>query len=234
MTDNDRGCKHGFDRGQWLAAGLYQKMTSFRVEEGENEASVIMEYLLPTVPQARQTVRYTVTGEGKVQVEATYHGQEGLPSMPAFGMAFKLKERYSNFSFYGLGPEENYIDRCDGAKLGIYQGTAAENLSRYLVPQECGNRMGIRWLSVADENGRGLKFCAEDVPFEGSVLPYSAHELDCAMHREELPRPHYTWVRIMDCQMGVGGDDSWGAPVQRQFWLDSNVDRKLTFTIEKL
>ena len=94
--------------------------------------------------------------------------------------------------------------------------------------------MGIRWLSVADENGRGLKFCGEDVPFEGSVLPYSAHELDCAMHREELPRPHYTWVRIMGCQMGIGGDDSWGAPVQRRFWLDSAVDRKLVFTIEKL
>ena len=234
MTDNDRGCKHGFDRAQWMTAGLYQKMAAFRVEEGENEVTITMEYLLPTVPQAKQTVSYTVTGDGKIRVEATYHGQEGLPSMPAFGMDFKLKERYSNFRYYGMGPEENYIDRMAGAKLGIYSGTAMENLSRYLVPQECGNRMGIRWLSVADENGCGLKFAAEAVPFEGSVLPYSAYELDCAMHREELARPHYTWVRIMGCQMGVGGDDSWGAPVQRQFWLDSDVDRKLVFTIEKL
>jgi beta-galactosidase len=94
--------------------------------------------------------------------------------------------------------------------------------------------MGVRWITVADETGRGLKFSAVDVPFESSVLPCSAYELDCAMHREELPKPHYTWVRIMGCQMGVGGDDSWGAPVQRQFWLESNVERKLTFTIEKL
>ena len=234
MTDNDRGCKHGFDRGQWLAAGLYQKMTAFRVDEDGDAATVTMEFLLPTVPQTKQTVCYTVTGDGKIRVEATYHGQEGLPSMPAFGMAFKLKERYNGFRFYGLGPEENYLDRMEGARLGIFSGTAMDNLSRYLVPQECGNRMGIRWLSVADECGRGLKFSAEGDPFEGSVLPYSAHELDCAMHREELPRPHYTWVRIMGCQMGVGGDDSWGAPVQRQFWLDSDAERKLIFTIEKL
>jgi len=234
MTDNDRGCKHGFDRGQWLPAGLYQKMVDFRVIEREYEATITMEYLLPTVPQAKQTVSYTVTGDGKIRVEAVYHGQEGLPTMPAFGMDFKLKQRYSNFRYYGLGPDENCIDRAEGARLGIFSGTAQENLSRYLVPQECGNRMGIRWISVADENGKGLKFSAEDSPFESSVLPYSAHELDCAMHREELPKPHYTWVRIMGCQMGVGGDDSWGAPVQRQFWLDSNVDRKVTFTISKL
>jgi len=234
LTDNDRGCKHGFDRGQWLSAGLYQKMVNFRVTEGENTAAITMEYLLPTVPQTKQTISYTVTGDGKIRVEATYHGQEGLPTMPAFGMDFKLKERYSNFRYYGLGPDENYIDRMEGARLGIFSGTAMENLSRYLVPQECGNRMGVRWISVADEKGIGLKFSAEETLFESSVLPYSAYELDCAMHREELPRPHYTWLRIMGCQMGVGGDDSWGAPVQRRFWLDSNVDRKLVFTIEKL
>ena len=107
MTDNDRGCKHGFDRGQWLAAGLYQKLVDGRVEEGENEVTVIMEYEVPMVPVVKQTIRYTVTGDGAIRVEATYHGQEGLPSMPCFGMNFKLKERYHNFRFYGFGPEEN-------------------------------------------------------------------------------------------------------------------------------
>ena len=234
MTDNDRGCKHGFDRAQWLTAGLYQKMVDFRVAEGEGEVTITMDFLLPTVPQAKQTVSYTVTGDGTIRVEAVYHGQAGLPSMPAFGMEFKLKQRYENFRYYGMGPEENYLDRAAGARLGIFSGTAQENLSRYLVPQECGNRMGVRWLAVADEQGRGLKFAAGEVPFESSVLPCSAYELDAASHREELPKPHYTWVRIMGCQMGVGGDDSWGAPVQRQFWLDSDVERRVTFTISKL
>lgn len=233
LTDNDRGCKHGFDRGQWMAAGLYQKMVDFQVTEGENEVTIETKFLLPIVPEAQQTVKYTVTGDGAIRVEATYFGQEGLPTMPAFGMNFKLKERYHNFRFYGYGPDENYWDRMDGARLGIFEGTAQGNMSGYLLPQECGNRMGTRWLTVTDDNGFGLRFEAEEVPFENSVLPYSCYELEQAMHIEELPKIHYTWVRIMGCQMGIGGDDSWGSPVQRRYWLESNVDRKLVFTIRK-
>ena len=233
LTDNDRGCKHGFDRGQWMAAGLYQKMVDCRVTEGEQEVTVTMDYEVPMVPVVKQTISYTVTGDGAIRVEATYFGQEGLPTMPAFGMNFKLKEAYHNFRYYGYGPEENYWDRMDGARLGIFGGDAASNLSAYMIPGECGNRMGTRWLTVTDDNGFGLRFEAEETPFESSVLPYSCYELEQAMHVYELPKAHYTWVRIMACQMGIGGDDSWGAPVQRQFWLESNVDRKLVFTIRK-
>ena len=233
LTDNDRGCKHGFDRGAWLAAGLYQKMTDFRVEEGEHSVTVTMDFAVPMTPAVKQTVCYTVTGDGAVRVEATYYGQEGLPELPCFGMNVKLKEKYHNFRFYGFGPEENYWDRMDGARLGIFGGSAQSNLSGYMVPGECGNRMGIRWLEVTDDNGFGLRFEAEGVPFEGSVLPYSCYELENAMHIYELPKAHYTWVRILGCQMGIGGDDSWGAPVQQRYHLDSKEDRKVTFTIRK-
>ena len=234
LTDNDRGCKHGFDRGSWMIAGLYQKMVDCRVTESDTSITVTMDYELPMVPVLKQTISYTVTGDGAVKVEATYFGQEGLPSMPCFGMNFKLKEKYHNFRYYGYGPEENYCDRMDGAKLGIFGGTAQGNLSRYMVPGECGNRMGTRWLEVTDDNGFGLRFEAVETPFESSVLPYSCYELEPAMHVYELPKPHYTWVRINAAQMGVGGDDSWGAPVQAQFWLDSSEDRTLSFIMKKL
>ena len=234
LTDNDRGCKHGFDRGQWLAGSLYQKMVDFRAVEGENSITVYMDYEVPMNPVVKQTVSYTVTGDGAITVEATYFGQEGLPELPCFGMNFKLKEAYHNFKFYGCGPEENYWDRMDGAKLGIYSGTAQGNLSGYMVPGECGNRMGCRWLEVTNDNGSGLRFEAEGQPFESSVLPYSCYELENAMHIYELPKPHYTWVRILGCQMGIGGDDSWGAPVQQRYHLASNVDRTVKFTIRKV
>lgn len=233
LTDNDRGCKHGFDRGQWMAAGLYQKMVDCRVAESDTEVTVTMDYEVPMVPVVKQTVAYTVTGDGAIRVEATYYGQENLPELPAFGMNVKLKERYHNFTYYGYGPEENYWDRMDGARLGIFDGKAADNLSHYMIPGECGNRMGTRWLTVTDDNGFGLRFEAEEAPFESSVLPYSCYELEQAMHVYELPRAHYTWVRIMACQMGIGGDDSWGAPVQQRYHLASNVDRTVKFTIRK-
>ncbi len=234
LTDNDRGCKHGFDRGQWLAASLYQKLVDCRVEESDTSVTVTMDYEVPMIPVVKQTVSYTVTGDGAVTVEATYFGQEGLPELPCFGMNFKLKEAYHNFRFYGYGPEENYWDRMDGARLGIFSGTAGENLSRYMVPGECGNRMGCRWLEVTNDQGFGLRFEAEGTSFESSVLPCSCYELENAMHVYELPKPHYTWVRILGCQMGIGGDDSWGAPVQQRYRLPSDVDRTVKFTIRKV
>ncbi len=233
-TDNDRGCKHGFDRGMWLTAGLYQKMAECTVTEGENSITVTMEYEIPTTPITCQTIHYTVTGDGGITVEAIYHGGEGLPSLPCFGMNFKLKEAYHNFTYYGMGPEENYWDRMDGARLGIFGGNAADNLSRYMIPGECGNRMENRWLEVTDDNGRGLRFEAVGECFQSSVLPYSCYELENAMHAYELPKAHYTWVRILGCQMGIGGDDSWGAPVQQQFWLDAAQQRRVCFKITKI
>ena len=233
-TDNDRGAKQGFDRSMWLTAGLYQKVIDVKVEELEEQVRITFEYELPTIPKAYSTISYVMSGDGVVHVHLLYKGTEGLPEIPAFGMDFKLKERYHNFEYYGYGPEENYVDRMEGASLGIFEGTAKENLSNYLIPQECGNRVGTRWLKVTDEYGRGLQFTCEEIPFESSVLPYSAYELENALHQEELPKIHYTWVRILAKQMGVGGDDSWGAPVHEQYRIPSDKNLEIAFHVSKL
>ena len=149
-------------------------------------------------------------------------------------MDMKLKARYDRVRYYGRGPEENYLDRREGARLGVYSYQAADNLSAYLFPQECGNRMDVRWVGVTDADGEGLRFETEGVPFENSVLPCSAYELEAATHREELPKAHYSWVRILESQMGVGGDDSWGAPVHEEYRLSSDIDRNIKFTIQKV
>ncbi|MFR5738276.1 MAG: glycoside hydrolase family 2 TIM barrel-domain containing protein [Coprococcus sp.] len=233
-TDNDRGAKQGFDCSMWLTAGLYQKVIDVKVEELEEQVRITFEYELPTIPKAYSTISYVMSGDGVVHVHLLYKGTEGLPEIPAFGMDFKLKERYHNFEYYGYGPEENYVDRMEGARLGIFEGTAEENLSNYLIPQECGNRVGTRWLKVTDEYGRGLQFTCEEIPFESSVLPYSAYELENALHQEELPKIHYTWVRILAKQMGVGGDDSWGAPVHEQYRIPSDKNLEIAFHVSKL
>lgn len=233
-TNNDRGAKQGFDCSMWLTAGLYQKVIDVKVEELEEQVRITFEYELPTIPKAYSTISYVMSGDGVVHVHLLYKGTEGLPEIPAFGMDFKLKERYHNFEYYGYGSEENYVDRMEGARLGIFEGTAEENLSNYLIPQECGNRVGTRWLKVTDEYGRGLQFTCEEIPFESSVLPYSAYELENALHQEELPKIHYTWVRILAKQMGVGGDDSWGAPVHEQYRIPSDKNLEIAFHVSKL
>lgn len=234
LTDNDRGAKTGFDAAQWMTAGLFYKLTDVDVQEQKDQVCVTFEYLLPTVPQTKAYVSYRVTGDGKIHVHALYKGTDGLPEMPAFGMDMKLKARYDRVRYYGRGPEENYLDRREGARLGVHSYQAADNLSAYLFPQECGNRMDVRWAEVTDADGQGLRFETEGVPFENSVLPCSAYELEAATHREELPKAHYSWVRILESQMGVGGDDSWGAPVHEEYRLSSDIDRNIKFTIQKV
>ena len=77
-------------------------------------------------------------------------------------------------------------------------------------------------------------FIADKTPFEMSVLPYSAYELENASHQEELADSKYTWVRICACQRGVGGDDSWGAPIGELYELDSSKPVKLEFFVKEL
>lgn len=235
-TDNDRGAKAEYSMAQWMIAGMGQRQigSRFSVEESAGSVKIVFVYEVPAVPAFEHSIAYTVDVSGKVDVEISYPGVKGAGNMPLFGIDFKLKKEFSDFSYYGFGPEENYIDRMKGAKLGVYESTAADNLSNYLYPQECGNRTGVRWVRVTDGKGKGLCFKRESAPFECSVLPYSAYELENAMHKEELPAVNYTWVRIIAKQMGVGGDDSWGAPVQSQYLLSAEEPARLKFSITKL
>lgn len=233
-TDNDRGNKFSVDSAVWMGAGQFMQYGNQDVEvmESETEVTVCYTYGLSVVPKTTARVTYRVTPDGKIRVTVRYNGREGLPELPLFGMRFRLLDTADRFSWYGMGPDENYCDRAEGARLGIYHSTPEENMSRYLVPQECGNRTGVRWLEVTDRRGGGLKFTAVDTPFEMSVLPYTAEELEAALHPEELPVPHYTIVNILAKQRGVGGDDSWGAPVYPEYCISGEEDLEVIFDIE--
>ena len=130
--------------------------------------------------------------------------------------------------FFGLGPEENYIDRREGARLGIWQYRAEENVTPYLLPQECGNRTGVRWAEITDAKGRGLKLWLNRGEF--SALPYTPHELENAAHGFELPPANYTVLKMSSRQMGVGGDDSWGARTHPEYLIDVSEEVEFAFS----
>ena len=234
MTDNDTGAGYPFAMAQWQIAGKCAKQTGFSAKENAGSLEVTYIFTAPTVPSFEYKVIYTAYFDGRLGVKAEYPGVKGLADMPVFAMNFKMKKQYDRFTFYGMGPDENYIDRMGGARLGVYTFTAADNFTKYLNPQECGNRTGVRYVHVYEENGAGLSFTANEQPFEMSVLPYGACELDNAMHREELYEPTYTWVRIAAKQMGVGGDDSWGAPVHQEFKISAENPMILQFEIRPI
>lgn len=234
-VDNDYGSLATARYGQWKIASMYishkadESQTNLppavTVEEGENTVTVRFTYYMPTTPRSRCGVAYTVYGDGTIETKLSYNPVQELPDMPEFGMMFTLNADYDRVEWYGLGPEETYADRKHGAKLGIYRNKAADNMAKYLVPQECGNKMGVRYAKVTDVKGRGLLFEGDELSF--SVLPYTPHEIENAAHAYELPEVHYTIVRVALGQMGVGGDDSWGAPVHPEYHIP--VDKPLEF-----
>ena len=146
--------------------------------------------------------------------------------MPEFGMIMKINADYNQLEWYGMGPAETYADRCKGAKLGIYRNQISDNVADYIVPQETGNKIGVRWAKVTDRKGRGFLFTGDNMNF--SALPWTPHEMENARHPYELPQVHYTVIRTALMQMGIAGDDSWGAPTHPEYLI--HADKRLTFT----
>lgn len=235
-TDNDKGYKHDYTSGEWAYATMFQKCIKFemKVSKDNTKASFTYTYELPNIKKNLVIVNYLVKAPGIIKVNIKYNGAEGLSELPALGMNFKLNKEFNIFNWYGNGPEENYVDRKEGAKLGVYSKFVKDNLSPYLVPQECGNYTDTRWVEVRNNKGEGLRFSYEKKVFEFSVLPYSTMELENAMHKEELPPIVYTYVNVLAKQMGVGGDDSWGAPVLPQYCISSREDIEYSFIISNI
>jgi beta-galactosidase len=196
------------------------------VEELAHSVKITYTYHMPTTPASSCRLTYEVFGDGTIQTTLSYDPVRELGDMPEFGVMFKLDADYDILKWYGLGPQETYADRKSGAKLGIYENHVKDNMAEYLVPQECGNKCGVRCAKVTDKKGRGMMFFGDELSF--SALPYTPHEVENAAHVYELPEVHYTVVRVAKAQMGVGGDDSWGAKVHPEYLLD--VSQPLTFT----
>ncbi|MDX8336074.1 glycoside hydrolase family 2 TIM barrel-domain containing protein [Candidatus Cetobacterium colombiensis] len=230
-TDNDRGNKMPFRYAQWKLASMYAKMTNVEAIEKENSVEIKAIYELPTNPITTCELIYEGFANGKLKVSMSYDGAENLPDMPLFGMSYKIPKEYSEIKWYGMGPDENYIDRVHGAKLGIFETDVNRNMSEYVIPQECGNRIGTRWAEITDKTGFGLRISSED-SFEFSALPYTVSEIESAYHHYELPKSHCTALNINKVQMGVGGDDSWGALIHDEYLVPSNKKYEFNYILE--
>ena len=240
-TDNDCGNLMGMRYGQWKIASMYLSHKDFRkgpygpgnvpeVEVNEKTVKVTYTYLMPTTPTSECKLSYEVFGDGRVKTTLTYDPVKELGDMPEFGVIFKFNADYDRVEWYGLGETETYSDRKKGAKLGIYANKVADNMARYMVPQECGAKEEVRWAKITDRKGRGMLFEMDEHngPMMFSALPYTPHEMENAMHPYELPEVHYTVVRAAKGQMGIGGDDSWGARTHEEYLL--KTDKKMEFS----
>ena len=237
-NDNDRGNHMPARYSQWKIASLYLSHMLFDKKDilrpellvNENCAEIKFRYMMPTVPASECSLTYCVYGDGTIKTSLAYDPEKTLGDMPEFGVMFKFDADYNRTEWYGLGPDETYADRNRGSKLGIYSEIVADAMAKYLVPQECGNKTGVRWAKIADRKGRGILFSGNEMYF--SALPYTPHELENARHPFELPNVHYTVVRISQKQMGLAGDDSWGARTHDEYLLDISSPMLFEFSFK--
>ncbi|MEG1126364.1 MAG: glycoside hydrolase family 2 TIM barrel-domain containing protein [Oscillospiraceae bacterium] len=237
-TDNDYGNLMPARYGQWKIASQYishkspdgKQFSRPNVEMGEGCITVSYIYYMPTTPQSECKLSYSVYGDGTVKTTLSYTPQKELHDMPEFGVMLKLNADYNKLTWYGLGPDETYQDRCRGAKLGIYHNSVEDNMAKYLVPQECGNKIGVRYAKLTDKTGRGMLFSGDGISF--SALPYTPHEIENAKHAYELPKVHYTVVRAAKQQMGIAGDDTWGAHTHPEYLIDASKPMEFTFSFK--
>lgn len=245
LTDNDCGNLMGMRYAQWKIASMYLSHKEYRdkpyaparlpeVEVGEKTAKITYTYLMPTTPASECRLAYEVYGDGRVKTTLTYDPVRELGDMPEFGVMFKFNADYDHVEWYGLGEAETYADRKKGAKLGIYRNKVTDNMARYMVPQECGAKEEVRWAKVTDRKGRGMLFEMDrnNGPMMFSALPYTPHEMENAMHPYELPEVHYTVVRVAKDQMGIAGDDSWGAYTHEEYLLKADEKIEFSFTFK--
>ena len=236
-TDNDIGCGFNINSSQWQISGKCSRQleNKFYAEEKENYLEIGYFFESGSNPRFEYNIIYKVNFDGSLDVEAYYPGilDAKFKEMPIFAMDLRLKKDFSSVEYYGLGPSENYIDRKSGARLSRFKFNVKENLSGYLKPQECGNRTDVRFVKISNEKKIGIIFEKKDSNFEMSVLPYSSYELENALHIYDLPPHRYTWVRIAAKQMGIGGDDSWGAPVHEEYKILGRNPLNIKFCIKR-
>lgn len=172
---------------------------------------------------------YRLGTNGRMTYEVQLQREDDLP-LPRVGTDLTLPSSFATLTWYGLGPQENYPDRQEGAQIGLYQGTATELYTPYIKPQTNGHRGGVRWAALHDQQGRGLRVYSEE-PIYTRVDPFA--NLDEARHTHELePAEHNTWQ--LDYRlMGVGGDLSWLPSVHEEYLLQAQ-SYAFSFMLEAL
>ena len=259
-TDNDRGNGFPYHSAAWLGADQFikgqivrltvdgQDLTSlpqapanncFKGDEHAHLVEIEAHFQTATNPSCLVIVDYQVQADGRLRVRAEFRGQDGLPSLPVFGMRMIMPTPVKSFDYQGLSGE-TYPDRMAGAKPGQFH-LSGMPLTPYLVPQEMGMHMESsrllmkrdRTLNNADADRQAFKLLIEkdQGPFNFSLLPYTGEELENASHLEELPPVHRAVLVIAGAVRGVGGINSWGSDVAAPYRLPADRNYQTSLVI---
>lgn len=249
--DNDFGNDLHKRSRVWQYASKNRKLESINAIMEDLNATVTLKYILNDPDSkniATYSLKYTIGGDGTILVENTFEKTENnLPDLPRVGMNIQLNNKYDQMAWYGKGPHENYWDRKTGAKVGVYNGSVSDQYWAYIRPQENGNKSDVRWLTLTDKNGKGIEIIGIptiDISAHHNIMEdFESLERTDGRQREGdiVKNRHTVDVKPRDLislnidykQMGVGGDNSWGAQTHDEYKLMDN-EYKYSFIIKPI
>ncbi|SEN12815.1 glycoside hydrolase family 2 TIM barrel-domain containing protein, partial [Hydrogenoanaerobacterium saccharovorans] len=208
------------------------KENGILVEKSNKMISILVSGILPSAQQSENTIEYLIYSSGDIVVKNNFVAKS-ISNLARVGMKMTVAKGFENVEYYGRGPQENYIDRNTGAKLGDYKNTVADMFeSKYIKPQENGNRTDVRWTSLTNNKGEGILVIADDV-METSALHYKAEDLAAYKHPYEVPVLDDTILTVDYAQRGLGNASCGPGPLSK-YILNGNKSYSHSFRISPL
>jgi beta-galactosidase len=232
-TDNDFGNNMPINLGVWRNAHVNH--TVKKVIAGDQNADglpIIVEYELTGVG-VPYTIDYLVQNDGSIKVTSSIDmSGRDLPELPRFGMRMQLAPQFTNLKYYGRGPWENYSDRNTSSFVSLYTDNVKKQYAwNYIRPQESGYKTDVRWLTLTDKNGLGVRIEGMQ-PICFSATNMRTEDLDPGLtkkqqHPTDIKLRNEVYLNVDLKQRGVGGDNSWGALPHEQYRL---LDKKYSYS----
>ena len=235
-TDNDMGAGLQKKFKAWKNPQMNLKNIDVKKDKKTNSVTILTSFDMPEV-QGQMDITYVVfANTGAVKVTEDFKATEGakVSDMFRFGMLMQMPYTMEKSNYYGRGPIENYSDRKDCMRIGVYTDDADNQYFPYIRPQESGTKSDIRWWKQTDATGLGLqvKSCT---PFYASAIHFDTEELDDGDDKEQrhsfdLKKSKFTNLFLDSAHMGVGGENSWGAQPLEKYRVHYG-NKTFTFTL---
>lgn len=234
-TDNDFGNDMHKWAQDWKTASLNPTLISLSHETNSDQVIISSVFELKNKQgqhMAQSELQYSINSEGVLKIKQNLEKVNPKTSvLPKIGWSMHLPDSYDQIAWYGKGPLESYSDRKKGMKTAMYQGSVAEQLTAYLRPQENGNKTDVRWITLKDKEGFGINIVGKQwmqtsahhqllKDFESLERTDGRHrdgDVVKNRHTTDVPTRELILLDIDLNQMGVGGDNSWGAHTHDQY-----------------
>ncbi|MCD8178108.1 MAG: DUF4981 domain-containing protein, partial [Tannerellaceae bacterium] len=237
LTDNDIPNGLMSRSGTWEYAGEQMKLKNItHSKQQDNSIRIVSLYDMPE-QESQCSVTYTVYPDGKVHTLFSFlPGRKPLGEIPRLGMRMILKGEFDRMQWFGRGPFENYWDRKTAAEIDLYEATVWEQFHPYPRAQETGNKCDVRWVSLKNDQGEGVMIKAGKEPLQISAWNFLQDDIRYIpstiknLHGGSIEKKDLVWLNIDHLQMGVGGDNTWGAQTHPEYTI-TPVAREYDFWI---